>query len=231
MKRALILLSVLLLVLSCDKKEPEYKGSPAIRLSVLEVSHGRAEIQVESLYAEAVYLSCSMEAETPPAAQLIAEGTKAEGGSVVFSGLSSGTRHYIFGVGVGKEGEYSKIEKTEFTTTVEAGDLYSWEKNRDGAPFISDISLCPGGGRPNSNAWFSIPERWDKDRFAPHVSFSDEDGEHWLFQSFLAITGIDMDGRNYGINNNGQLSADKASWEALLDYWMAPGPKEIFYLL
>lgn len=223
MKRIPILM-VLLLVASCSREEPSASDPvPAIRLTVGEVTHSTAAIRVESLYATEVFVRLSQEAELPDAETVIAEGTRAENGAVRFEGLIPGTKYGVAAVGVGPGGR-SKVERAELVTGVESGDLYAWEKGRDGAPSFADITLCTGGGTPNSNAWFSIPARWNRDRFAPHVSFIDDDGnEYWLFEAFLAITGIDMEGRNYGINNNGRLSANKASWEALASYWMDKG--------
>ena len=197
---------------------------PAIQLSVTEVTHGSATVKVESLYTRAVYLLCSSEGVIPSEESVVSEGTLAEGELVRFAGLTPGTKYTVYGVGVGKYNVRSKVEQVDFVTGIEAGDLYGWEQGRDGAPFFADLTLCTGGGVPNSNSWFTVPTYWDRARFAPHVSFVDDDGnEKWLFEAFLAITGIDMNGKNYGINNNGRLSADKASWEALLSYWMDKG--------
>ena len=224
--RSLILLSVLLLAVSCGGKEPKDADydTPAIQLTLEAVSHGTATVRVESLYAEEVRLVCLRDDVMPEADAIVSEGIPAENGRAVFTGLAPGTKHYVFGVGIGKDGRRSGIERMELVTAVEAGDLYPWETGRDGEPFFADETLCTGGGVPNSNAWFQIPANWDRGRFAPHVSFVDDDGnEKWLFEAFLAITGIDPGGKNFGINNNGSLSADQESWANLIEYWMAPG--------
>ena len=67
------------------------------------------------------------------------------------------------------------------------------------------------------------PMHWSAERLAPHVSFVDETGkEHWLFESFLFIESQDRArGLIYSVAPSGK-SADKASWEALLDRWLAP---------
>lgn len=222
MKKALVILSVFLLLASCREKEPVYKGSPALQLTVVDVSHTTATVKVESINATEVYILCSMDATAPVVADLIADGRAVRDGNIVFEGLSAGTRHYVFALAT-RDGAVSKVECAEFSTGVLAGDLYTWEKGRDGAPSFADITLCPGGGAPNSNSWFSIPLYWDQDRFSPHVSYTDDNGEHWLFEAFLAITGIDMEGRNFGINPNGRESAGKESWEALAGYWLDKG--------
>lgn len=228
MKRAtLILLSVLLLVAIGCREEPEpYVGKPAIELSVKAITHTTAKIGINSLFADEIWLLCCRnDGSAPSAAEVIGRGEKALGGnSHTFTGLTPGTQYTVYGVGCNSSGAVSAVEKTEFITTVEAGELYEWEKGRDGAPAFSDITLCTGGGIPNSNAWFEVPLYWDSDRFAPHVSWVDADGtERWLFEAFLAITGIDMEGNNYGINPNGRTSAGKASWEALVSYWIDKG--------
>ena len=212
----------LLLLASCGGKEPAYKGKPALQLTVLEVSHTTATVKVESIFADEVYALCSMDATTPSAGELIASGRRLSGDRMVFEGLPPGSRLYVYAVGV-RDGDVSNVMSAEFSTSVQAGDLYAWEKGRDGAPSFADITLCTGGGIPNSNAWFSIPEDWSSDRFGPHVSFVDDSGEHWLFEAFMAITGIDMEGNNFGINPNGRTSAGKQSWEALASYWLDKG--------
>ena len=224
MKRLLLILLPVLLLASCREKQQPYKGSPAIELSVQAVTHSSATIGIKSMFADEVWLLCLPGGENAPSAEkVLIEGSKADGDTHTLTGLSAGKRYTVFGVGESMSGGISKVEKAEFTTAVEAGDLYSWERGRDGAPFFADITLCTGGGVPNSNSWFTVPMYWDKARFAPHVSYVDDDGEHWLFEAFLAITGIDMEGKNFGINNNGRESAGQDSWEALASYWLDKG--------
>ena len=222
MRKTLVILFGLLLFAGCGEKEPSYKGKPALQLSVVEVSHTTATIKVESIFTDQVYALCSMDTTAPTPEELIAQGQVFSGDIIVFEGLAPGSRHYVYAVGV-RDGDVSNVMSVDFSTTVMAGDLYSWEQGRDGAPFFADITLCTGGGIPNSNAWFTIPSNWDAGRFAPHVSYVDDGGEHWLFEAFLAITGIDMEGRNFGINPNGRTSAGKESWEALASYWLDKG--------
>ena len=214
---------MLLLALPCCKKKPEpYVGSPAIELKVNSVSHSTATIGVNSLFTDEVFLLCLADGIAPEADEVLSRGQKVEGNSHTITGLTPGTKYIVYGVGRNSSA-VSKVEKAEFLTAIEAGDLYSWEHGRDGAPAFADITLCPGGGVPNSNSWFSVPAYWDKARFAPHVSYADDSGEHWLFEAFLAITGVDMDGKNFGINNNGRESAGQDSWESLAAYWLDKG--------
>lgn len=233
MRRALVILSTLLLFASCGEKEPDYKGSPAVQLTVTEVSHTTVNVSVDCIFAENVYIVCSRE-ETVPTAQAIISGPatvisgknptgRAETETIVIQGLEAGASYYIHAVATRTGGACSPVVSEKFSTSVEAGELYEWEKGRDGAPSFADITLCTGGGKPNSNTWFSVPRYWDADRFSPHVSYTDDNGEHWLFEAFLAITGTDMNGKNFGINPNGQVSAGKDSWEALACYWLDKG--------
>lgn len=161
-----------------------------------------------------------MDSETPAAADVVANGVLAVSETLVLDNLRGGMSYTAYAVGVRKSEDFSRVESVSFVTGVLAEDLYPWESAREEVPQFADMTLCTGGGRPNNNRWFSIPAGWDSGRFAPHVSFSDEDGGHWLFDAFLAITGIDMEGRTYGINPNGSRSADKQSWEALAEYWL-----------
>ena len=223
MRRFPIYFSVLLLLASCGGKEPEvYKGSPAVQISFLSSTHTSATFLVKSLNAEEVRLLCGSSSSMPSASDIFSGGIKAEGDTVRFTGLTASTNYVAYAAA--RNGDrYSAVVSKDFATGIMAGDLYSWEKARGEVPSFADISLCTGGGTPNSNYWFSIPEKWDADRFAPHVSFEDDSGEHWLFDAFLAISGIDMQGNNYGINNNGRKSADKESWEAFASYWLGKG--------
>ena len=77
----------------------------------------------------------------------------------------------------------------------------------------------------------AAPYRWDKERFAPSVSYVDEQGkEHWLFDSFLFIEFQDSsrpDGGYYaymvGLMKDYGFSAGKTQWKELIDYWFAGG--------
>ena len=75
------------------------------------------------------------------------------------------------------------------------------------------------------------PYRWDKERFAPSVSYVDEQGkEHWLFDSFPVHRIQDSsrpDGGYYaymvGLMKDYGFSAGKTQWKELIDYWFAGG--------
>ena len=205
------LISAALLAACCGGKGPAYEAAPAVEITVTEVSYTTTGFLVKSIHTDAVYVLCTKADASPPAAGTVrGEGIPVQDGAVVLDGLSPGTDYCAWAVGCLGE-QYSKVEKALFHTRM--GTL----------PVFADLTLCTGGGRPNSNAWFSIPSGWDEARFAPHVSYSDEDGEHWLFDAFLAITGIDPEGKTFCIPTNTAESADKASWEALASYWLDPG--------
>lgn len=110
---------------------------------------------------------------------------------------------------------------TEALPRSEADVLYSYEQNRDSIPFFADVTLCPGGGAVNTNPWFTVPGTWDTARFAPHVSYSDAYGQHWLFEAFLGVplTGKDAEGKAFGLNADGSLSAGRESWEKFAEFW------------
>lgn len=222
MRKAALVFTVLLAAIGCEEK-PVYQGSPAVHLSLQEVGRTSVSVAVESLNTEAVFLLCKAGDAAPGADGVVSGGVRCEESSYSFSDLTPDTGYSVYAVGRAPGGKLSKVESVSFTTGLLAQDLYPWEKERKGVPAPADLTLCTGGGRPNSNSWFSIPMYWDAARFAPHVSYVDGDGEHWLFEGFLAITGIDMDGRNFGINPNGGLSAPKESWEALASYWLDKG--------
>ena len=69
--------------------------------------------------------------------------------------------------------------------------------------------------------WHRDPMHWDAARFAPHVSWQAPDGtEHWLFEAFLFLEGVDrVQGKNLIISPSG-TSAGKDSWQYQLDLWL-----------
>ncbi|MBP5488777.1 MAG: DUF4855 domain-containing protein [Bacteroidales bacterium] len=229
MRRLLPFALSVFLAAGCGEENGGYQPIPAVKLTVGEQGHTSAIILVESIFCDEVFViadsdrqSPDSDRQSPSADQIISGGVRAEDGRAVLTGLDPGTNYIAYGVGR-KGDKVSEISTVRFSTGVEAGFLYPYEQGRDGAPEFADITLCPGGGRPNGNDWFTVPSEWDKDRFAPHVSYSDSDGRHWLFEAFLSITGVDPDGKTFGINSNGAASADKASWENLIQYWVGEG--------
>ena len=85
----------------------------------------------------------------------------------------------------------------------------------------------PSGPRTFSDVtlvgyWHREPRHWDAARFAPHVSWQAPDGsEHWLFEAFLFLEGVDrVHGKNLVISPSG-TSAGKDSWQYQLDIWLS----------
>lgn len=97
---------------------------------------------------------------------------------------------------------------------------YAWE-NRETQATTTDAVLCYGGSHHRT------PYRWDKERLAPFVTYTDPQGcEHWLFDGFIFLEFQDTDrpdGALYTyetghLRDNGR-SAGKAQWQELIDYW------------
>ena len=212
------ILSVPFFALCGEGHKGGYVPEPAVRLTVSQLGHTEAVILVESLNCDEVYVLADMPEASPSVEEIVRDGIKAADGEVVLNGLLPGKKYCAFGVGRNLQ-QYSEVARANFSTKKESA-LYSYEAGRNGAPFFADVTLCPGGGRPNSTSWFTVPAGWNKSRFAPHVSYTDSDGKHWLFHAFLSITGTDPDGKTFCINGNGAISADKASWENLVRYWV-----------
>ena len=221
MRRWLAFPLLALLAAACGKEPEGYVAEPAVKLTVDEAGHTTATILVQTIYCDEVFVMAGAQDVSLSAEEIIGGGLQPVSGKVILSGLTPGRKYSAYGVG--RKGEtLSKVSKVNFATDPETGDLYPYEKGRNGAPKFADVTLCTGGGTPNSNQWFTIPAKWDKERFAPHVSYTDADGSHWLFEAFLSITGTDPDGKTFCINNNGSQSADKTSWENLVQYWAGP---------
>ena len=221
MRRWLAPTLLALLAAACGGEPEGFVGEPALKLTVSEEGHTMATVHVESIFCDEVFVLAGEPDAAPAADEIIGSGIQPTDGRVLLTGLTPGKRYTAYGVG--RKGDaLSKVARANFSTGVETGDLYPYEKGRNGAPQFADITLCTGGGRPNSNAWFTVPAEWDKGRFAPHVSYTDSEGPHWLFEAFLSITGTDPDGKTFCINNNGAQSAGKDSWENLARYWAGP---------
>ena len=82
-------------------------------------------------------------------------------------------------------------------------------------PFLADIDLV---------GWYHRqPYDWNAERFAPHVSFTDDSGtERWLFESFLFIESQDVENKRILTVSPGGQSGDRASWECQLERWLGP---------
>lgn len=177
-----------------------------------------ATVQIRSVNADSVMIYATEDKAVPAAEKVAAEGFSARDGQVEVPGLTAGKTYRIHAVACG----YGKLSRVQ-TVVAKTQDPPDYDDgDRKEIPKLADLTLCTGGGRPNSNQWFSIPYYWNKDRFAPHVSYTDSEGEHWLFDAFLSISGVDASGKSFTIAN-GPRSADKASWQSFIDYWLGVG--------
>lgn len=92
-------------------------------------------------------------------------------------------------------------------------NLFDWEKNREGAPKWSDMTLCYGG-----DLW-RVPTYWNKERWASHALYTDKDGQlQYLFDAFLALE-FSMKGYTLNYDDSGNKSARKEEWTSLINYW------------
>ena len=90
---------------------------------------------------------------------------------------------------------------------------YDWELDRTAVPTWSDMTLCYGGN-PERN-----PYLWDKERFASHAIYTDQNGQmHYLFDAFLALE-FEMNGYILEYSGEGKYSARRTEWTKLINYW------------
>ena len=219
--RTLIYASVFLLLASCGGKEPAVKpANPAIRVQLKEVDAFRARFEVSTIETAIVrYGVGTTESEARQMGQSVrTENNRTSTLTLTVENLLQDTDYILCAQGTGPAGEEGSVVQLEFSTPAGPSGLYSWEKARDAAPEFADISLITRG-QHNYN-----PPLWTADRFTPHVSYQDANGEHWLFDAFLCTEGYDgVRGLTMSIQAGGRASAIKESWEDLLDYWFRKG--------
>lgn len=123
---------------------------------------------------------------------------------------------YVLGVQAIHESSASRnsdIVDVELAVVQPQTTKYDWEIARGGVPTWADMTLCYGGNPHRS------PYLWDKDRWASHALYTDEDGQlHYLFDAFLAL---DFAMGSYILNydDSGNPSARKQEWSQLINYW------------
>lgn len=217
MRKSLWFTVCLLLLAACGEKEPTVTPShPAIRVELADFDAFRATFSLNTIETARVRYGCATsESEAlklPRTRETGSTGTSQL--SLTVEDLSADTDYVFCAQGIGPAGEEGTVVKLSFTTAMGPDNLYSWEKNRSAAPSFADITLITRG-QHNYN-----PPIWTPQRFAPHVSYSDSEGEHWLFDAFLCTEGYDgVRGLTMSIQAGGRASAIKESWEELLDYW------------
>ena len=103
--------------------------------------------------------------------------------------------------------------------------LYPWEKKHKSPATATDAVLCYGASHHRN------PFLWDKERFAPFVSYVDEQGgEQWLFDGFIFLESQDVDRPDSGaysfmtgVLRDTGVAAGKEQWQELIDYYFAEG--------
>lgn len=207
------ILAALLLLASCgEKKSGREPAQPAVRAELEEASAYWASFSVQCVDCASLRYGVGEDMplgmETPSA---LLEQVR-----IQMNGLEPLTAYTFHIQGIGPGGEEGKVITLEFETGNGPDGLYPWESRRNALPAFADLTLVTMGWH-NSN-----PPAWTRGRFASHVRYTDRGGAgHWLFDAFLCIDGWDPKrGRIYSIDPGGRHSADKASWENLLDAWL-----------
>lgn len=103
--------------------------------------------------------------------------------------------------------------------------MYPWERNRKSPATTTDAVLCYGGSHHRN------PFLWDKERFAPYVTYVDENGrEQWLFDGFIFLESQDVDRPDSaaytymtGVLRDTGVAAGKEQWQELIDYYFTEG--------
>ena len=156
------------------------------------------------------------EATDNPAAHTAREvaerGTPGTEQTVVIDGLQPSTFYTVFAVACNDKGDFGSLQYVQFTTDSSESLIYDWEQRRNGILSFTDMALCYGGSAHRT------PFRWEKERFAPFVSYVDLQGrEHWMFDAFLCIEFV-IDNFSLAVGASG-TSAGRAQWEHLIEYW------------
>ena len=216
----IVFLVTILLPAACGRKDNPQDPSviPAIRITVTDVDAFRATVDVASVQtARLRYGVGSTESDARKMEDyMTTPNEKTAQFSLTLQDLQPDTDYIFCAQGIGPGGEEGNVATAHFTTPAGPDGLYSWERGREKAPDFKAISLITRG-QHNYN-----PPLWTVPRFAPHVSYTDASGEHWLFDAFLCTEGYDGPrGLTMSIQSDGHRSAIKASWEELLDYWFA----------
>lgn len=202
-------------------------GKPALSMTIASPGSTSVTLDVKIANADHMRVMCiATEDKLSQTARSVARlGKEYTGTQIVIEGLNPLTTYTIFAVAYKNPESYSTLQIVQFETGAPEAQMYPWEKSRNGILSYTDMVLCYGGSHHR------VPYRWDKERFAPFVSYADEQGkEHWLFDSFLCIEFQDSsrpDGGYYaymvGLMKDYGFSAGKTQWQELIDYWFAPG--------
>lgn len=223
--RIIFLLLCCLSFTGCGDGDEDPSGGPKPALGMAIETSDDTSVTLNITRTNATYVKIICKATgvtTSETAQSVAEkGTEYAQTKIVIDGLSPRTTYTVFAVACNDQAKYGDMRYVRFTTGDPGPEMYPWEKNRNGILSYTDMVLCYGGSHHRT------PFLWNKDRFAPFVSYSDEQGkEHWLFDSFLCIEFQDSsrpDGGYYaymvGLMKDYGFSAGKTQWKELIDYW------------
>lgn len=215
MHLAALLLTLVLPLTGCGKKSSADSGlTPAMEMSIRASTATSVTLDLRWVNASGVRLLC--EATDNPAARTAREvaeqGTLSTGQTAVLDGLSPSTFYTVFAVACNDKGDFGSLQYVQFTTDSSESLIYDWEQRRNGILSFTDMALCYGGSAHRT------PFRWEKERFAPFVSYVDTQGrEHWMFDAFLCIEFV-IDNFSLAVGVSG-TSAEREQWEHLIEYW------------
>lgn len=205
--------------------EPETEPQPALRLTVKDTGSNTVTLELKTINSAGVSaLVLDSDSPAPDAATLMASGTRTSESTIVFDGLRDSGIYTAYAVSFSKSGKKtSSVQSISFTLAEGVPFLYDWEASRSGLLSYDNLVLCYGGSAHRTAGG------WPRERFDTHVAYKDANGtERWLFDAFLAIefamTQNNMDlmigaGGVDGAGNANRQAANKACWEAVMDFW------------
>ena len=201
---------------------PSDNGKPALNLSIVSSDASSITLRMQTVNATSVRVLCTATIDTSSqtAQSVVKNGKAYTQENVTIDGLSPNTVYTLFAVACNDQGGYGALQHVQFSTTGSVSDMYPWEQQRSGILSFTDLVLCYGGSHHRT------PYLWDKERFAPFVTYKDRQGvEHWLFDGFLCMEFCSVnrpDGKNYAYmlgQDKAIPAAGKEQWQELIDYW------------
>ena len=189
---------------------------PAMSMKILSSGATSVTLSVESVNAAYYRVLCvaTNDESSQTAQKVFKSGKKYTGNRIEIEGLSKLTAYTVFAVACNDKKDFGPLQSVKFTTEATDPTMYAWERNRDGILSFSDLVLCYGGSTHRT------PYRWDKQRFAPFVTYTDKQNkEHWLFDSFLCLEFQMGYTYAYEVGHPGYSSAGRLQWQELIDYW------------
>lgn len=228
MKRSLLsvlLMGIALLACSSQNEEQPRVGNPVARVTIDAIASNSVRLKVDLVNADKIWLLAKKgRTDTPTPGKLKEEGLKFPAGTATYDNLDQDTEYTLFYCAESADNRLGNVEKMTFKTN--SGELYAWERVREGVPFFADLALLYGGLSSRK------PATWTEDRLKAFVTWTDPDTgqEKWLFDAFLALemrTGYPP--HTYGIgvkdwddSSIGMIAANQEDAAAFLDYWFTP---------